>query len=66
MLQLIATWSLGLFSHVWYKEQKSDKESILFINTLYCIDQTQLFQSSQIFENIFVWRFNSVVLQPSE
>ena len=66
MWQLIATWSLGLFSHVWYKEQKSDEESILFINTLYCIDQTQLFQSSQIFENIFVWRFNSVVLQPSE
>ena len=42
------------------------KSQYFFINALYCIDQTQLFQSSQIFENIFVWRFNSVVLQPSE
>ena len=43
MLQLIATWALGLFSHVWYKEQKSDEESILLINTLHYIDQTHSF-----------------------
>ena len=27
---------------------------------------SQVFQFSQIFENLFVRRFNSVVLQPSE
>ena len=29
MLQLIVTWSLGLFYHLWYKEQKIDKEPTL-------------------------------------
>ena len=42
------------------------KDSIFFVNTILFSSYSQLFQISQIFENVFRKLSDSVVLQPSD